>query len=59
MKSEWELKEEVLLSIAWDRPDNPVAFNIYTIDNTLQNCVTLLQTQNGKITQFCQDKNTF
>ena len=48
MKSEWELKEEVLLSIAWDRPESPVAFNIYTIENTLQKCVTLEQTQDGK-----------
>ena len=47
MKPEWELKEEVILSIAWERPDNPVAFDIYTIDRILQQCVTLEQTQNG------------
>ena len=47
MKPEWEMKEEVLLNIAWDRPEKLVAFDIYTIDDTLRNCVTLKQTQDG------------
>ena len=49
MKPDWELKEEVILSIAWDRPESSVAFNIFTIDDVLQQCVTLQQTQNGTL----------
>ena len=49
MKPDWELKEEVILSIAWDRPEISVAFNIFTIDEVLQQCVTLQQTQNGTL----------
>ena len=47
MRQEWELKEEVILSIAWERPARLVAFDISTIDDTLLNCVTLEHTQNG------------
>ena len=48
-KTEWELKEEVLLSIAWEEPTLPVAFNIQTITEMLDSCVTLEQTQNGTL----------
>ena len=47
MKADWELKEEVILSIAWDDPEQDVAFDIFTIDTVLENCVTLKQTQDS------------
>ena len=47
MKTDWELKEEVIMSIVWETPTRPVAFDIFTINETLENCVTLKQTQDG------------
>ena len=47
MKADWELKEEVILSIAWDEPAEEVAFDIFTIDIILEKCVTLKQTQDS------------
>ena len=47
MKVDWEMKEEVILSIAWDEPAQEVAFDIFTIETVLEKCVTLRQAQDS------------
>ena len=35
MKSAWELKEEILMSIAWDDPDIAIPFSIHTFGDVV------------------------
>ena len=40
MKQEWELKESIIKSIAWNEPSNPLVFNFSTFQNDVETSVT-------------------
>ena len=51
MKPTWELKEEILLSIAWDDPEIAIPFSIHSFANVLSelNTKKLVLTCKSKI----------
>ena len=53
MKSDWELKEEIMLSIAWDEPQVDIPFSVFSFTAVLSQLSTKEMVFNCKLVQTC------
>ena len=52
MRHDWEIKESILKSIAWVKPETPIPFIYDRFRETVQALTTLEQVQNCKCTKI-------
>ena len=47
LKQEWEIKESIIRSIAWDEPDIRFRFSLNTFKTDVENATNMKQLSNG------------